>query len=142
VYSGYLSLRSDPDQPGVLCVSASRERPAGIDAPPDPQLRYVARFEDLDAGRMHLHEALRRGLVDVESGRYRADLAFAVAALESDELRHERTWIDPAAGPEVLSRVAGHVEALRRRQRRRDRLWRCVGWGAIALLACRLLGLI
>ncbi len=142
MYAGYLSLSSDPEQPGVLRVRASREPPAGIPTPQDPDLRYVARFDDLDAGRMHLHESLRHGLLDVESGRYRADLAFAVAALEADGLRHERVWIDPAAGPEVLSRVARQVDDLKRGQRRRDRLWRCVGWGAIVLLACRVLGLI
>jgi hypothetical protein len=123
-------------------VVSAREAPPGLPAPADPRLRYVARFEDLDAARMHLHEALRRGLVDVDAGLYRTDLAFAVAALEAEALRHRRTWIDPQAGPEVLARVNDHVAGLRRRRRRRDRLWRCVGWGAIALLAARVLGVI
>ena len=67
-YPGYLSLYSDPGRPGVVRVVSAREAPPGLPAPADPRLRYVARFEDLDAARMHLHEALRRGLVDVDAG--------------------------------------------------------------------------
>jgi hypothetical protein len=142
VYPGYLSLYSVPERPGVIRVGSAPEAPAGLPSPADPRLRYVARFDDLDAARMHLHEALRHGLMDVEVGLYRADLAFAVAAVEADDLRHRRTWIDPRAGPEVLARVDAHVAGFRRRRRRRDRLWRCVGWGAIALLVARVLGAI
>ena len=138
---GYLCLRTVPDRPGVIQVLMRSTLPEGIPTPEDPELRYVARFTDVDAARMHAHEALHRGLLDVEQRLYRADLASAVAAVEADGLRHERIWIDPAAGPEVLARVEDEAEALRRSRERRNRMWTVLGWIGVVLLLGKTLGL-
>ncbi len=136
---GYLFLETHEDHPGLVRVMTDGDAPEpGADRGPG-RIRYVARFTDIDTGRMHLHQLLRRKLVNVGAGLYRVDLADAIAAAEAIDLLHTRQWLDPDLGPEVLRRVEEDANRLRRRHRLRDRLWRFVGGCAIAVLILNLL---
>ncbi|MEZ5594020.1 MAG: hypothetical protein R3F53_26310 [Gammaproteobacteria bacterium] len=74
-------------------------------APAPEAIRYIARFRDIDAARMHFHNALSRTLVDIDSGLYRVPLADAIATIEASDLRHERIWLDPDLPASTLQQV-------------------------------------
>ncbi|MDX1606634.1 MAG: hypothetical protein R3202_10610 [Candidatus Competibacterales bacterium] len=139
--AGYLCLYTVADRPGVVRLVDREQAPPGLPAPDDPQLRYVARFKDLDAGLMHLQTALRRGLVDLNRRLYRTELVRAVAALEAEELSHERVWIDPTVSAEAQKRIAALKAVYDRRHRLANRAWQVAGGLGIALLLFRALGL-
>lgn len=141
--AGYLYIETHPDRPRVVRVRVSLGAPAtGTAAHGTAGVRYVARFDDLDGGRMHLHNALCRSLIDVDAGTYRVSLVEAIAAVESDSLAHRRIWIDPELSDDAL----GEIEALTARRRMKieqaDRAWYAVGVAFAVLLFLQLLGLI
>lgn len=140
--AGFLCLHVAPDHPGIVRVVVSDAAPEGLPAPADGSLVYVARFRDVDAARMHAHESLRRGLVDVEQRLYRADVVQAVAAVEADDLGHQRVWIEPSLVHDQGRQIAALKKSILRRRERRDRVWRTVGALGILLLAFKLLGVI
>jgi len=101
VRTGYLYVETSDSHPGLARVVATdlppRLSPAAEHL--DPRVRYLARFDDLDAGRMHAHTALRRRLVDIEADLYRVQAIDAIAAVEASGLRHERLYLDPLFTP-------------------------------------------
>ena len=119
----------------------SAEMPQADEAAGETQLCYVARFGDVDAARMHVHEQLHHHLVDVDSGLYRCSLIEAMAAIESDALRHERVWIDHSLSEQTVERMELATEQLRRREMRIAHLWRLVGTAALIWLGLKFLGL-
>jgi hypothetical protein len=86
---------------------------------------------------MHAHELLRRRLIDVDRGLYRASTIEAVAAVESIALARRRVYLDPelAAGPALGEQIA----KLRAQRMRGERTWRIIGYAAAALLLIKLL---
>lgn len=141
--SGYLYVETSDSHPGLARIVAS-EFPPRLPPPGtgvDPAVRYLARFNDLDAGRMHAHAALRWRLVDIEADLYRIGIVDAVSAVEAVGLRHERLYLDPGLADEPQLRVA-----IRRRvaaRRLGDRVWQGVGIaGAIFLILLVLLNLV
>ncbi len=129
---GFVYLETRSDKPGLVRLGASEKRPAlrltsGM-------VRYIARYQDMDTGKMHVHLTLHRQLLDINRDLYRVELADAMAAIEADGLRHERDWIDPDISETDLRRFEQRVQRLRIRQRRLDTVCRCVGIGAIILL--------
>lgn len=137
---GYLSVLTHPDHPGQIRLVASVEPPpsgASVPAPHDASLRYCARFNDLDAGLMHAHTALRRRLIDIDTHRYRADPVTAIAAVDGIALGHRQVYLDPevAASPQLHAAVA----RARARTRSWDRIWNGVGILAVLFLLARLI---
>lgn len=131
--SGYLLIETRAGDPGVIRIRTSDRAPPAA----APDLRFAARFDDRDAALMHLHQALRRGLLDVDQGLYRADLLTAVAAADASMLRHQRTYLDPAlAGDPALDAA---IASRQRRWRRLDALWTGIGLLAVAWLVAMLL---
>jgi hypothetical protein len=134
---GYLYLETHSEHPGLV-------RCLGLDRMPSTEgeagtgVRYVARFTDIDAALMHVQNSLRHSLVDINEHLYRVDIATAVAAIEADELNHERVWMDDTLdGEELRSRT----EDYRAKHRKQDAVWRAVGMIAVALLLLGLLGI-
>lgn len=134
---GYLYLETHSKHPGLVrCLTLDRipstegESGAGI--------RYIARFNDIDAAQMHVQNELRHSLVDIDEHLYRVDVATAVAAVEAEELRHERVWMDITLDNEELrSRTDDYVA----KHKRQDTIWRWVGMIALGWLLLGLLGI-
>ncbi len=135
---GFVYLQTSPSHPGLVRVlstvgdAPNPASPDGSDA--DPAIRFIARFNDVDAARMHTFNALRHQLVDVENSLFRVDLTDAVAAADSVALPHRRIYLDPDLGVEAIARIEDETARRRRRGLLADQAWRLVGWLAIAWL--------
>ena len=139
--TGYLSVQTHPDHEGLVRILASRTHPSGEAgaAAHHPAVRYVARFRDRDAAMMHVHELLRHRLVDIDDRLYRTELATAIAAIESIDLRHERLYVDPETLQRSGDEIRNRTDVFTRRRLWRDRMFRGMGFVGIALLLFNLL---
>lgn len=137
MHRGYLLVETHAMHPGLVRIREAEAAPADRVGNGGPRVRYVARFDDLDAARMHAHERLRRGLVDVDAGLYRSDPLTAVAAVAAVDLSHREVYVDPALAddPALAATIAAH----RARQQRVGTTWRLVGAAAVLLLVLKLL---
>ena len=139
---GYLYLQTHPEHPGLVRFLIAERSPDLDRADAGAAIRYIARFNDIDAARMHVQNALHRRLIDLDARMYRTGLAEAIAVVEADNLSHERIWIDPELDAQTLQRVEQLTAQGRARIRRWDRAWQTVGYFFLAFLALRALGLI
>ncbi len=139
---GYLYLETHRARPGLVRVAASRTKPDPDEPGEGVVLRYIARFADVEAARMHVHELLRHQLADVDNGLYRCSLVNAMSAIESEGLRHERVWIDHSLNESTLAQMADRSERLRERGRRLNEFWKMVGVAALILLGLNFLGVL
>jgi len=139
MYGGYLVIESHSAHPGLVRIFETSTLPSasGSVHRSGPRLLFAARFEDLSAGHMHTHAALRRQLLDLDEGWYRTDPIRAVAAADASELSHRRVFIDPELADNP--RLCVEIAARRSRHRLSDRIWHAVGILALALLLLRLL---
>ncbi len=131
--AGFLFIETHGERPGLIRIALSDRPPRlpeGV-AATGPRVRYVARYNDADAALMHVHDLLRRALVDVDAGLYRATAAQAIAAAESLGLAHGRLFLDSAQGDEVRIWIETRAEALEARRRLRDRLLYLIGYAAL-----------
>lgn len=135
--AGYLSIETHPDHPGRVRLRLSPEPPDMATAGAS-QTRFVARYNDADAALMHVHESLRRNLVDIDSRLYRVELAHAIAAADAVALRHRVTYLDPQLDSEARAQIGAWGDRLRERRRRVEQLFRAVGYTAIGLLLLNL----
>lgn len=138
--TGYLSIETHADHAAMVHILLT-------DTQPDPEpttraarrIRYIARFNDSDAGLMHAQEILKRRLQDPDTRLYSVPLEQAVAALESSDLRHQRMYLDPTLGDDSRAEIAKLIKRHRRWRRRRNAFFRAVGVIAIGLLLLNLL---
>lgn len=137
---GYLAVETHHDRPGLVRLFVSAR---AIDPEPTVhatrRVRYVARFNDSEAALMHAHELLRRRLVDVDAGLYRAPCEQAIAAVESIGLSHRRIYLDPDLDAATRTTIEQAVERLSAARRRRDLAFDYVGYAGLALLLFNLL---
>lgn len=131
---GYLYLESRSDYPGLVRVLTATTEPQAPFDRDGSHIEYIARFDDESAAMMHLHQALHRHLVDINSHSYTVPMAQAVAAVEADDLRHQRIWIAPQLATDSLEWIEADAERRRQRQTWRTRIWQWIGWLAILLL--------
>jgi hypothetical protein len=140
---GYLLIETHQGFPErVRLLTADRPPGTTLDTAPaglsvTPQIRYAARFSDLDAALMHAHTALRRQLIDIDAHLYRIDPVRAVAAVEAIALPHRQVFLDPELKSDPLLRT--EITRRQRRQRLTDRIWNGVGALALLLLLIKLL---
>lgn len=141
--TGYLYLQTHPDHPGMVrfLIGDNTPEPDPVSGTHDPAIRYIARFSDIEAAQMHVQNSLRRQLVDIDTHMYRTSLPEAMAVIESDDLKHERVWLDPSLGERELGLMEQSAKIRRSRLRRSDRIWQGVGLLFVALLLLRALGL-
>lgn len=138
---GYLYLQTHSQHPGLVRFLSASRSPTPEHAENGARIRYIARFQDIDAARMHVQNALHRRLVDLDARMYRTSLAQAIAVVEADNLSHKRTWIDPDLDPAELREANRLTVSRRARIRRWDRFWQAVGIFFLVFLAARALGL-
>ena len=138
---GYLYLQTHTEHPGMVRFRTSPTEPDPERPEQGASIRYIARFNDIDAALMHVQNQLHRRLMDVEARLYRSGLAEAMAVVEADNLTHQRRWIDPTLDEQDLRQMEQLAAAGRERERRWGRIWQGVGYLFLALLAARAFGL-
>ena len=132
--TGFLSLITHPDHPGMVRVQLG-DTPPELKAMQDGgQFRYVARFRDGEAGLMHVQNAMHSHLEDLENRIYRRPLGEMIACVEADGLDHERVWMDPALDDAQLNSIDRDIKKRRSARKRNDRIWQSVGYLALLLL--------
>jgi hypothetical protein len=140
MHGGYLAIETNSSLPGLVRLVESACVPslsAGLDDKRGVRIRYAAHFDDVNAGHMHAHSALRRCLVDIDAGLYRSDVITAVAAVDASDLNHRLSYIDPDLARDPS--LAEATSARRRLHRLSDRAWYAVGLAAAMILLIRLL---
>jgi hypothetical protein len=126
--SGYLMIATRPDRPGLVYVETGSVAPQSS----RPGLAFAARFSDIDAALMHLHEPLRRRLKNLEPRCYSVELSEAIAVADAIELDHRVVLIEPGLAGDSLIRE--QTAMLRRRHRRVDWWLHAVGIFAVLVL--------
>jgi hypothetical protein len=136
---GYLYIETSESHPGLLRVLGANRKPRPPEQHSDPEVRYIARYRDLQVGQMHAHCALRRKLVDIDQHLYRGDIVEAIAAVEADNVWHERAYLDPELEAQSGAQIGCEVKRRQLRQQRVQRLFDLIGKGALGLLIANLL---
>lgn len=140
MYSGYLSIEVHPARPGEIRVRIDDRAPvASPEGPEGPKIVYTAQFSDIDAARMHAHQALHNHMLDLESRRYQAEPRTIIAALEAETLKHERVYIDADLEREISSGLKKEVAHLQMLSTLRDKIWHIVGAIGIGILIFNML---
>lgn len=139
--SGFLSLITHPDYPGLVRTQIQDSLPELTSREDGSEIRYLARFQDIDAALMHVQNMMRAALVDLENRIYRKPLEEMIACVEADALEHSRVWIDPALTAEEQAHIDTMTEQLKSSRRRIDRIWQVVGLLGVLLLLLLSLGL-
>ncbi|MCB1802257.1 MAG: hypothetical protein KDI82_11265 [Gammaproteobacteria bacterium] len=133
--AGYLTIETHSDHPAVVRLRVTERRPEPEHAAAHTaQVRYISRFNDPLTATMHLHEILRRRLIDPDEHMYRTDFITAIAALESIDLRHERIYLDPLLDDETCAEITRQTEEFVARRQRRDKVFQAMGFVGIAIL--------
>lgn len=136
---GYLTVETHAGHSGMsrLILHSKQPDPAPT-GHGEPRIRYIAHFNDSDAALMHTHEILKRRLIDPDAHLYRVPAERAVAAAESLDLRHRRTYLDPTFSDESMSSIEQLSARFREQRRRRDNFFQALGYIGIALLLINL----
>ena len=82
---------------------------------------------------------MAKSMVDIDDRLYRTELATAIAAIESIDLRHERLYVDPETLQRSGDEIRNRTDVFTRRRLWRDRMFRGMGFVGIALLLFNLL---
>ncbi|MET0010135.1 MAG: hypothetical protein ABW109_19915 [Candidatus Thiodiazotropha sp. 6PLUC4] len=125
--TGYLVLETHPDHTGMIRARIRAELPNTQDSEEGSTIRYIARFDDVEAALMHLHNELNHKLVDLDSRLYKADIAEAISAIQADELRHQQVWIDPSIDDQLIAKIEAQTTKLKKRHNIQNRIWMMVG---------------
>jgi hypothetical protein len=140
VQSGYLAIETHRDRPGIVRLVSSTEAPdPAPEVHADRRLRYIARFNDVEAALMHTHEILRRRLIDLDTRLYRVPPERAIAAVESLDLKQRRTYLDSEFSDESRSAIASLTEGLRSRRRAWATIFQTLGYIGIGILLFNML---
>ena len=138
--SGYLFVETHAARPGLVRLVLSDESPDPAPwAHSDRRIRYIARFNDREAGLMHVHEILKRRLVDPDAHLYRVPPEQAVAAVESLNIRHRQVYLDVDFGDDARAGIARYREQFRANRRRMDQLFQTLGYLGLGLLLLNML---
>jgi hypothetical protein len=132
--TGYLTLETHSEYKDLVRVLVKDELPNTQVTSNGSQVRYIARFNDIDAGQMHLHNMLRYKLIDLDNRIYRIELIQAIAAVEADDINHARVWIDPSLSESDRSLIDEQTTKFRMRHKKWNIFWLAVGGFFIVLL--------
>ncbi|MCF7983283.1 MAG: hypothetical protein K9L70_02675 [Thiohalocapsa sp.] len=126
--AGYLVVETNPALPGIVRVRGAATPPS-FDS---PDVRFCARFTDIDAALMHFHAGLRRRLIDADNKLYRSDVRDAVAVAGAIELSHRTVYMAPSLSDDP--QLARLIERLHARHAAVDRTFNAIGIFALILL--------
>ena len=138
--TGFLSLITHPDHPGMVRVRVDEVLPELKPQEDGSEIRYLARFKDGEAGLMHVQNVMHAALLDLENRIYRKPQSKMIACVEADNLDHERIWIDPDIPAEERKEIDKLTRQRKAALRRTDRIWQVVGFLGLLLLLLTSLG--
>ncbi len=139
--SGFLGIQTSPEFPDNVKIITWDELPQNKNNNYGEGIQYITKFNDILAAGMHVHNGLRHKLLDADTHLYQADIAEAIAVVESDDdLRQQRIWIDPALNDDDFKLIEALVKQKRLRKKRINRLIQIAGFLALALLALNFIG--
>ena len=139
--SGFLGIQTNPEFPDNVIIITWDELPKTKNNNYGEGIQYITKFNDILAAGMHVHNGLRHKLLDADTRLYQADIAEAIAVVESDDdLRQQRIWIDPSLNDDDLKLIESLVKKKRLRKKRINRLIQLAGFLALALLALNFIG--
>lgn len=131
---GFLTLLTHPDHAGLVRVVIQEKQPELTAQPDGTEIRYAAKFKDVEAARMHVQNMMHRSLVNLEDRVYRQGLDEMIACVEADILDHRRIWIDPRLNQASSNHIQSLIEKHKSDQKWSDLFWRGVGIAGIILL--------
>ena len=138
--SGYIAIETHTERPGlvrfVLCDKLPDPDPTGHS---ELRWRYIAGFNDREAALMHIHELLKRQLLDPDTHMYRTSPERAIAAVESLDLKHRRIYLDPDFDGHSKATITSLTEKYVGRRRAWTSLFQVLGYIGIGLLLLNLL---
>ncbi len=137
---GYIYLETHADRPGQIRVLSQAEEPAPQQSIDGVQIRYISRFRNVHIAYMHVHNTLKKQLQDINSRFYAVSLPRAIAAVEAEDLVHERVWIDPALTESELAELEQQTCTLQKRRQWVNRIYLAVGGLGLLLLMFILFG--
>ena len=138
--SGYLAIETHRDHPGVVRFLSSTRAPDPDSAAHSAhRLRYIARFNDLEAALMHTHELLKRRLIDPDAHLYRVSPERAIAATESLDLKHRRIYLDAGFSDESRAAMDSLAAGFRARHQAWVVIFQTIGYIGVAILLFNLL---
>jgi hypothetical protein len=132
--TGFLALETHPEHAGMVRVHILDKVPELSPQADGAEIRYVARFQDVEAGQMHVQNSMHGCLVNLEQRIYRQSLSEMIACVEADDLDHARVWIDPAIGESESQRIANLVQRRQSHHRQINLIWQSVGIAGLILL--------
>ncbi|MEJ2621716.1 MAG: hypothetical protein P8163_16100 [Candidatus Thiodiazotropha sp.] len=125
--TGYLVLETHPDHVGMIRARIRDELPNTQESEAGSKIRYIARFDDIEAALMHLHNQLHNRLLDLDSRLYKTEVSHAISVVESDDLGHQQVWIDPSIDAQTRAAIDVETAQLKRRHALWNRTWTIVG---------------
>ena len=138
--SGYIAIETHSERPGVIRLRTSTYAPdPASTAHSHSRLRYIARFNDREAALMHMHEILKRRLVDLDEHLYRVSLEHAVAAAESLDLKHRRIHLDIGLSADSHATIDALTEKFRAQRRAWAAFFQTLGYIGVGLVLLNLL---
>jgi len=88
---------------------------------------------------MHTHEILRRRLIDPDTHLYRVSPERAIAAIESLDLKHRRTYLDSEFSDESRSAIASLTKRFLMQRRAWATVFETLGYIGIGILLFNML---
>lgn len=138
--NGHIYLETHADKPGQVRVLTQDEAPAHS-LPDDPiQIRYIADFKNAHIAYMHVHNTLKKKLQDINTRFYAVSLPEAIAAVECEDLAHQRVWLDPSLSDSEITAIVTHTDAFKNSQNWVNRIYLMVGGVGLLLLAFIVIG--
>jgi hypothetical protein len=137
---GYIYLTTYADKPGQIRVLTQEDEPVPEQSADHASIRYIAKFKNAHIAYMHVHNTLKKHLQDIDTRFYKVGLPEAIAAVECEDLAHERVWIDPALTESELQQLDQQTATLQTRHQRVDKIYLFVGGLGLLLLLFILLG--
>lgn len=132
--TGFLTLETHPGHRDLVRVRMRERMPDLATRDDETEIRYLARFQDIEAAQMHVQNMMHGFLVNLEHRIYEKPLVEMIACVEADELDHARVWIDPGINQDELARIESLVKRHRRRRKWIDLAWQAAGIAGLILL--------
>lgn len=138
IEKGYLYLQTHKDHPGLVQLQSRKFTPP-INQGEDEieKTWFAARFNDIEAAKMHAQKAMRKKLVD--DNLYRMDMVHAIAAVDSVNLKHEAVFTDPSIPENELREISELTQTSLLRKKRLFKFGNLIGKLAIAYLVLQML---
>ncbi len=133
---GFLGVVTNTEFPDRVKIVAWDKYPQNKNNNYGEKIRYITKFNDVLAAKMHVHNTLKRQLLDSNSDLYKADVIKAIAAIESDDdLRQEKIWMDENIDSEILDSIEDIIDKNRSKKKRINFFIYLFAYAVLGLLA-------